>query len=101
MTSHAFTDKAQDLAKDAAELSQGLGELAREAGGLAARGGEANVRSQGQEGPGLDPEIPDLARQDASHGAGVFRRGSQAVGGSGRTSGSTRRRLRDSSPGGS
>ena len=41
MTSHAFTEKAQDLAKDAAELSQGLGELAREAGALAAMGGEA------------------------------------------------------------
>ncbi len=42
MTSHAFTEKAQELAKDAAELSQGLGELAREAVGLAARGAETS-----------------------------------------------------------
>ncbi len=40
MTSHAFTEKAQGLAQEAAELSQGLGELAREAAGLAARGAE-------------------------------------------------------------
>ncbi len=41
MTSHSFTEQAQDLAKDAAELSQGLGELAREAGILAGTSGEA------------------------------------------------------------
>jgi NAD(P) transhydrogenase subunit alpha len=40
MTSHAITEKAQSLAEDAAELSQGLGELAREAAGLAAQGAE-------------------------------------------------------------
>ncbi len=40
MTNHAFTEKAQGLAKEAAELSQGLGELAREAAGLAAQGAE-------------------------------------------------------------
>ena len=37
MTSHAFTEKAQDLAQDAIELSQGLHELSRDAVGLAAR----------------------------------------------------------------
>ncbi len=41
MTSHSFTEQAQDLAKDAAELSQGLGELAREASILAGASGEA------------------------------------------------------------
>jgi NAD(P) transhydrogenase subunit alpha len=41
MTSHSFTEQAQDLAKDAAELSQGLGELAREASILAGMNGEA------------------------------------------------------------
>ncbi len=41
MTSHSFTEQAQDLATDAAELSQGLGELAREAGNLAGMSGEA------------------------------------------------------------
>ncbi len=41
MTSHSFTEQAQDLANDAAELSQGLGELAREAGILAGMSGEA------------------------------------------------------------
>ncbi len=40
MTSHAFTEKAQGLAQEAAELSQGLGELAHEAAGLAAQGAE-------------------------------------------------------------
>jgi NAD(P) transhydrogenase subunit alpha len=42
MTSHAFTDKAQGLANDAVELSQGLHELARDAVGLAARGAETS-----------------------------------------------------------
>ena len=42
MTSHAFTEKAQALAQDAVELSQGLNELAREAAGLAARGAETS-----------------------------------------------------------
>ena len=37
MTSHAFTEKAQGLAQDAVELSQGLHELARDAVGLVAR----------------------------------------------------------------
>ncbi len=41
MTSHSFTEQAQDLATDAAELSQGLGELAREASILAGMSGEA------------------------------------------------------------
>ncbi len=41
MTSHSFTEQAQDLAQDAAELSQGLGELAREASVLAGMSGEA------------------------------------------------------------
>ncbi len=41
MTSHSFTEQAQDLAQDAAELSQGLGELAREASILAGTSGEA------------------------------------------------------------
>jgi NAD(P) transhydrogenase subunit alpha len=41
MTSHAFTERAQTLAKDAVELSQGLHELARDAVGLAARGVDA------------------------------------------------------------
>ncbi len=41
MTSHSFTEQAQDLAQDAAELSQGLGELAREASILAGMSGEA------------------------------------------------------------
>ena len=41
MTSHSFTEQAQDLAQDAAELSQGLGELAREASILAGASGEA------------------------------------------------------------
>jgi len=42
MTSHAFTEKAQSLAEDAVELSQGLNELAREAVELAARGAETS-----------------------------------------------------------
>ncbi len=42
MTSHAFTEKAQGLAQEAAELSHGLGELAREAAGLAARSAETS-----------------------------------------------------------
>ena len=42
MTSHAFTEKAQGLAQDAAELSQGLHELARDAVGLAARSAETS-----------------------------------------------------------
>ena len=42
MTSHAFTEKAQDLAQEAAELSQSLGELARDAAGLAARSVETS-----------------------------------------------------------
>ncbi len=42
MTSHAFIEKAQGLAQDAAELSQGLNELAQEAVGLAARGAETS-----------------------------------------------------------
>ena len=41
MTSHAFTEKAQSLARDASELSQGLNELAGEAGSLVAMSGEA------------------------------------------------------------
>ena len=45
MTSHAFTEKAQSLAEDAVELSQGLNELAREAVGLAARGAETSGTS--------------------------------------------------------
>ncbi len=40
MTSHAFTERAQTLAKDAVELSQGLHELARDAAGLAVRSAE-------------------------------------------------------------
>ena len=42
MTSHAFIEKAQGLAADAVELSQGLNELAHEAVGLAARGAETS-----------------------------------------------------------
>ena len=42
MTSHAFTERAQGLAEDAVELSQGLNELAREAVELAARGAETS-----------------------------------------------------------
>ncbi len=42
MTSHAFTEKAQGLAQDAVELSQGLHELARDAVGLAARTAETS-----------------------------------------------------------
>jgi len=42
MTSHVFTDKAQGLAKDAVELSQGLQELARDAAGLAVRSAETS-----------------------------------------------------------
>ena len=42
MTSHAFIEKAQGLAADAVELSQGLNELAQEAVGLAARGAETS-----------------------------------------------------------
>ena len=42
MTSHAFTEKAQGLAENAVELSQGLNELAREAVELAARGAETS-----------------------------------------------------------
>ncbi len=42
MTSHAFTEKAQGLAQDAVELSQGLHELARDAVGLAARSAETS-----------------------------------------------------------
>ena len=42
MTSHAFIEKAQGLAADAIELSQGLNELAQEAVGLAARGAETS-----------------------------------------------------------
>ncbi len=42
MTSHAFSEKAQGLAADAVELSQGLNELAREAVGLAARSAETS-----------------------------------------------------------
>ncbi len=42
MTSHAFTEKALDLAREATELSQGLGELARDAAGLAARSVETS-----------------------------------------------------------
>ncbi len=42
MTSHAFTEKAQGLAQEAAELSQGLGELARDAAGLTARSVETS-----------------------------------------------------------
>ena len=45
MTSHAFTERAQGLAEDAVELSQGLNELAREAVGLAARGAETSGTS--------------------------------------------------------
>ncbi len=41
MTSHAFTEKAQSLARDASELSQGLNELVGEAGNLVAMSGEA------------------------------------------------------------
>jgi len=41
MTSHAFTEKAQSLARDASELSQGLNELAGEAGSLVAMSSEA------------------------------------------------------------
>jgi NAD(P) transhydrogenase subunit alpha len=40
MTSHAFTEKAQSLANEAVELSQGLHELARDAVGLAVRSAE-------------------------------------------------------------
>ncbi len=40
MTSHAFMERAQGLAADAVELSQGLNELAQEAVGLVARGAE-------------------------------------------------------------
>jgi NAD(P) transhydrogenase subunit alpha len=42
MTSQAFTEKAQGLANDAVELSQGLHELALDAVGLAARGAETS-----------------------------------------------------------
>lgn len=42
MTSHAFTEKAQGLANDAVELSQGLHELARDAVGLAVRSAETS-----------------------------------------------------------
>ncbi len=42
MTSHAFTEKAQGLANDAVELSQGLHELALDAVGLAARSAETS-----------------------------------------------------------
>ncbi|MHA1152362.1 MAG: NAD(P) transhydrogenase subunit alpha [Alphaproteobacteria bacterium] len=43
MTNHAFTEKAQGLAKDAVELSQGLDELARDAVGLAVRSTETST----------------------------------------------------------
>ncbi len=42
MTSHAFIEKAQDLAADAVELSRGLNELTQEAAGLVARGAETS-----------------------------------------------------------
>ncbi len=42
MTSHAFTEKALGLAREATELSQGLGELARDAVGLAAQSAETS-----------------------------------------------------------
>jgi NAD(P) transhydrogenase subunit alpha len=42
MTNHAFTEKAQNLANEAVELTQGLHELARDAVGLAARGAETS-----------------------------------------------------------
>ena len=40
MAKHELADKAQGLAKQAAELSEGLGNLAREAAGLAMQTGE-------------------------------------------------------------
>ncbi len=43
MTSHAFTEKALGLAREATELSQGLGELARDAAGLTARSVETSA----------------------------------------------------------
>ncbi|MCH8998914.1 MAG: NAD(P) transhydrogenase subunit alpha [Proteobacteria bacterium] len=40
MAKHELAEKAQGLAQEAAELSQGLGDLAREAAALAVRTGE-------------------------------------------------------------
>ena len=40
MAKHDLAERAQGLAKEAAELSEGLGELAREAAGLAIQTGE-------------------------------------------------------------
>lgn len=40
MARHDLAEKAQGLAKEAAELSQGLGELARDAAGMAIQTGE-------------------------------------------------------------
>jgi NAD(P) transhydrogenase subunit alpha len=43
MAKHALTEKAQGLARDAAELSEGLGDLAREAAQVAAQTSEAST----------------------------------------------------------
>jgi NAD(P) transhydrogenase subunit alpha len=42
MAKHALSEKAQGLARDAAELSEGLGDLAREAARVAAQTSEAS-----------------------------------------------------------